>query len=65
MDLLRKIGGIAAGYVRDDRGATMIEYALMLALIAIVCFGTVQLVGTSASNLYNDSAAKIQNATAS
>jgi Flp pilus assembly pilin Flp len=31
---------------RDETGATMVEYALMLAFIAAVCVGTVALVGT-------------------
>jgi len=65
MKLSKQIHRIAAGFIRDDRGATMIEYALMLALIAIVCFGAVQLVGTNTGNLYNDSATKIQSAAAS
>jgi len=33
---------------RDDRGATMVEYGLMLALIAVVC---VVIVGTIGTNL--------------
>ena len=65
MKLPRKIFRIASAIARDEEGATMIEYALMLALIAIICFGAVQLVGTNTSNLYNDSADKIQAATAS
>ena len=65
MNLLKKIYRIATAIARDEKGATMIEYGLMLALIAIVCFAAVQLVGTNTSNLYNDSADKIQAATAS
>jgi Flp pilus assembly pilin Flp len=37
----------------DDRGATAIEYALMLALIAMVVFVAVQFLGQSTSNAYN------------
>jgi Flp pilus assembly pilin Flp len=36
--------------LRDERAATMVEYALMLALIAIICFVAVQVLGTSASS---------------
>ena len=36
-----------AARVRDDRGATMVEYGLMVALIAAVCIATVTLLGTS------------------
>jgi pilus assembly protein Flp/PilA len=34
----------------EDGGATMIEYGLMLALIAIVCVGAVTALGTGANN---------------
>jgi len=37
----------------DDRGATAIEYALMLALIAMVVFVAVQVLGQSTSHAVN------------
>jgi pilus assembly protein Flp/PilA len=37
----------------DDDGATMVEYALMLALIAVVCLLAVTAVGNSANGLFN------------
>jgi pilus assembly protein Flp/PilA len=41
--------------IRDrEEGATMVEYGLMLALIAVVCIGAVTLVGTNASTLFNN-----------
>ena len=36
-----------------DDGATMVEYALMVALIALVCFAAVQFVGGQTSNSYS------------
>jgi pilus assembly protein Flp/PilA len=39
--------------VRDEEGATMVEYGLMLALIAIVCIAAVGLIGTRLSTLFN------------
>ena len=33
-------------FFKDEEGATMVEYALMLALIAIVCIGAVTAIGT-------------------
>ena len=39
----------------DEEGATMVEYALMLALIAVVCIGAVTAVGTTAKTKFNDS----------
>jgi Flp pilus assembly pilin Flp len=35
-----------------DEGATMVEYALMLTLIAAVCVATVTSIGTSANNAF-------------
>lgn len=32
--------------VKDEEGATMVEYALMLALIAAICIGAVTLIGS-------------------
>jgi pilus assembly protein Flp/PilA len=40
-----------------EEGATMPEYALMAALIAVVCIGAVTLIGTSADSIFGDIAA--------
>lgn len=40
--------------LRKDDGATAVEYALMLALIAIVIFAAVQFVGLSANSKFED-----------
>ena len=37
---------------RDERGATMVEYGLMLLLIATVCVAAVATVGQSALTLF-------------
>lgn len=37
---------------RDDRGASLVEYALLVALIAIVCFAAVGFLGEEASSRY-------------
>jgi pilus assembly protein Flp/PilA len=34
---------------RDERGASLVEYALLLALIALVCVGALQLLGGDVS----------------
>lgn len=39
--------------IRDEEGATMVEYGLMLALIAVVCIVAVALIGTRLSTLFN------------
>ena len=40
--------------VRDERGATAIEYALLASLIALVIIGTVTAIGLALSGLYAD-----------
>jgi pilus assembly protein Flp/PilA len=37
----------------EDRGATAVEYALMVALIAVVIIAAVTLLGTSASDKFS------------
>ena len=36
---------LRARFGRDDLGASLVEYALLLALIALVCIGAMQLLG--------------------
>lgn len=38
----------------QERGATAVEYGLMVALIAIVIIAAVRLLGTNLSALFND-----------
>jgi pilus assembly protein Flp/PilA len=33
--------------ITDDRGASLVEYALLLALIAMVCIGAITVLGTA------------------
>jgi pilus assembly protein Flp/PilA len=45
---------VAKRFASQEEGATMVEYGLMLALIAVVCIVAVQQLGTSASGLFNN-----------
>ena len=38
---------------RTDRGATLVEYALLVALIAVVCIAAVTLLGRNANSRFN------------
>ncbi len=40
-------------FVRDEDGATMVEYGLMVALIAVVLIAIVTSVGQSLSSMFN------------
>jgi pilus assembly protein Flp/PilA len=43
----------AQGFVKGEEGATMVEYAIMVALIAVVCILVVTAVGTSVWDVFN------------
>jgi pilus assembly protein Flp/PilA len=42
-----------ARFSNSDRGATMVEYALMLGLIAVVCIVAVGVIGTEGNRLFD------------
>ena len=46
-------------FVRDESGATAIEYGLIAALIAVVIIGAVTSVGTNLSTTFNTISTKI------
>jgi pilus assembly protein Flp/PilA len=52
-------------FFKDEEGATMVEYALMLALIAIVCILAVTFVGQQAELVFNASGTNLSTATGS
>jgi pilus assembly protein Flp/PilA len=50
---------VAAGLRRRDEGATMVEYGLMVALIAVVALLAVAAIGTNLFGLFSDVATEI------
>jgi pilus assembly protein Flp/PilA len=46
-------------FLRNESGATAIEYGLIAAGIAVVIIGAVQSVGTALSNTFSDVAAAV------
>jgi pilus assembly protein Flp/PilA len=50
---------VIKAFLRNDQGATMVEYGLMVALIAIVCIAAVQLIGTNLNVVFSDIAASV------
>ena len=58
---MSKFVAAASKFVRDEEGATMVEYGLMLALIAVVCIGAVAAIGTAASTMFSGIADDITN----
>lgn len=47
-------------FVRDESGATAIEYGLIAALIAVVVIGAVTTVGTKLSSTFNTVAGSVK-----
>jgi pilus assembly protein Flp/PilA len=45
--------------VRDDSGQDLLEYALLVGLIALVAYGAVQLTGTNVNTIFNNIAGKL------
>ena len=43
----------------DESGATMVEYGLMVALVALVALTAVKLLGTNLSSLFNNVAGSL------
>ena len=50
---------ILKSMIRDEEGATMVEYGLLVALIALVALGAVQTLGTNLSSLFNAAGSSI------
>ena len=44
---MSKLTALAKRFVADEEGATMVEYGMMVALIAAVCIGIVTTLGTN------------------
>jgi pilus assembly protein Flp/PilA len=46
-------------FLRSQDGPTAVEYAVMLALIVIICLASIQLVGGNANQVFADTAASM------
>jgi len=47
--------------IRDERGATLVEYALLVALIGVVCVTALTLLGGTASGKFSEVSSGIDN----
>jgi pilus assembly protein Flp/PilA len=47
---------------RDDRGASLVEYVLLAALIAVVCISAITFLGTSSSESLDRSGSSVAEA---
>ena len=49
-DLMRSI----ERFLHSEEGPTAVEYAVMLALIVVVCLGAIQAIGTNANTTFTN-----------
>jgi pilus assembly protein Flp/PilA len=56
---MTRINKLVRHFVRNEDAATMVEYALMLSLIAVVCIIAVTLIGTNANTIFNNIATNL------
>ena len=49
----------ARAQAKTERGATLVEYALLVALIAVVCIAAVTLLGSAAEDKFSSIASAI------
>jgi len=53
---MTRVSQLLRRFVTLDEAATMVEYAIMIALIAIVCFAAIQIVGGNTNTLFGSAA---------
>ena len=57
---MTKFVAAAKRFVTQEEGATMVEYGLMLALIAVVCIAAVATIGTNANIMFGKIGTSLQ-----
>ena len=50
---MRKLGQLALNFLKNEDGPTAVEYAVMLALIIVVCITAISALGSNASNTFS------------
>ena len=50
---MSKLGQFAVDFLRNEDGPTAVEYAVMLALIIVVCIAAISALGSNAEGTFN------------
>ncbi len=50
---MRQLGQFAVDFLRNEDGPTAVEYAVMLALIIVVCIAAITTLGSNANGTFN------------
>jgi pilus assembly protein Flp/PilA len=56
---MRKLEQFVVNFVKRDDGPTAVEYAVMLALIIVVCIGAITALGSNANKTFTTAGAAI------
>jgi pilus assembly protein Flp/PilA len=56
---MKKFGKKIQHFLASEDGPTAVEYAVMLALIIVVCIATIRLIGTNANASFTSTAAAL------
>jgi pilus assembly protein Flp/PilA len=56
---MRKLGQHLVAFLKNEDGPTAVEYAVMLALIIVVCITAITALGTTTNNTFSYVAADI------
>jgi pilus assembly protein Flp/PilA len=57
---MKKLQQWAVSFLKNEDGPTAVEYAVMLALIIVVCLAAITTVGTNASQTFSTVGNKLQ-----
>ena len=57
--MLTRVSRSALNFLRHEDGPTAVEYAVMLALIIVVCLTAIQAIGTNANATFQSVAAQM------
>ena len=49
---MKKFGNALVKFLKSEDGPTAVEYAVMLALIVVVCIAAITTLGTNANNIF-------------
>jgi pilus assembly protein Flp/PilA len=55
---MRKFSRTLVSFLKDESGPTAVEYAVMLALIIVVCITAVTVLGTNANSTFSYAGSK-------
>ena len=51
--MMKKFAQVVVDFVKNEDGPTAVEYAVMLALIIVVCIGAITTLGQKANDTFN------------